>query len=141
VRLAEVHDVEPVARVAFAVVWRRQQTLDQPFVRFLAAIRDERVDLRRRRRQQSRSCDSRRISVGRSASGDGARPAACRRSITNASIGVRTRSEPVLATAAARSGRSAQPSVVGSAWAEAGDSASANSVVDATRRCMERARG
>ena len=51
VRVAVVDDVEPVPRPALAVVRRREQPVDQLLVGVGVAVRDERVDLLRRRRQ------------------------------------------------------------------------------------------
>ena len=50
-RLGIPREIEPVAAPTFAVMRRRQQPIDARFVRGRRLIREERIDLRRRRRQ------------------------------------------------------------------------------------------
>ena len=83
--------VEPVPAPALAVVRRRQQAIHQALVGVGPRVGDEVVDLLRRRRQAEQvEADSRRISVTRSASGDGAMPSFSSRARMKRSIGLRT---------------------------------------------------
>ena len=74
VRVGVVGDVEPVPRPTLAVVRRREALVHQFLVRVGIVVSHERLDPSGVGGSPSRSNDSRRISVRRSASGDGRSP-------------------------------------------------------------------
>ena len=66
-RVRVARDVEPEPSVAFAVVRRGEQAVDEAFPRIRRSIRDERIDLRRCRRQAKQieiGASNQRVAVG-----------------------------------------------------------------------------